>query len=312
MARKRRNAEAVEDQNEQSEGVEQTRPDVQWVPNCNPQLGPRPGCPVASLFSTALQLLVAHVDAGLLSVLETTPNLQELAVPSASKLTGVILAELPRLTPQLTCLDLSNCRGLPGAALAGLLQELTGLQRLVLDGIPEESDVMKHVDAAVLAAAGSCPSLEALSLAMCLGVDDAGLTGLAALSRPSHGGSSSSAGGRRGGVKELILDECSAVSDAGLLAIAGTLEVLSVNTVNGVTSRTIQALSRCCREVLRELDVSFCRDISEGALGQLVDQCSGSLRKLKVYGCSQLTARFLHGHSNDHLVIEGVNTSCLS
>lgn len=78
-----------------------------------------------------------------------------------------------------------------------------------------------QVDAAVLAAAGSCPALEALSVAMCPGVDDACLTALAALSRPSNGSSSSSRSRGGGGVKELILDECSAVSDAGLLAIAG-------------------------------------------------------------------------------------------
>lgn len=112
----------------------------------------------------------------------------------------------------------------------------------------------------------------------------------------------------------LSVRRCGRLTDKSLVTVAdkGTLEVLSVNTVHGVTSHTIQALTRCCREVLRELDVSFCRDISEGALGQLVDQCSISLRKLKVYGCSQLTARFLHGHSNDLLEIEGVNTSCLS
>eukprot|EP00879_Flechtneria_rotunda_P026293 GHRR01028028.1.p1 GENE.GHRR01028028.1~~GHRR01028028.1.p1 ORF type:complete len:517 (+),score=163.65 GHRR01028028.1:303-1853(+) len=276
---------------------------------------------------TVLRLGGAYklTDQGILKVLEAAPMLKELAVPSASRLTGACLDRLPAVAPQLCSLDLSNCRGLPGSALASVLGQLVNLNRLVLDGVPE-------VDAAVLTAAGRCPSLKALSLAMCPQVNDAGLTALAAVGR---------AGSTRAhsGLEELGLDECSYVTDQGLLAVThvckrlrvlslkrcarltdeaiaavadkGTLEVLSVNAVHNIGLATIQALASSCKETLQELDISFCRGVPEGALGQLVDKCE-RLERLKLYGCSQLTKRFLHGHSNEGLVeVAGVNTSCL-
>jgi DNA repair protein RAD7 len=164
-------------------------------------------------------------------------------------------------------------------------------------------------------------------------VDDAALTALAALSCTTDQQQQQAA---HSPLEELVLDECTAVSDAGLLGVVsaarqlrvlslrrcgrltdasllpavqrGTLEVLSVNGLHSVSSHTLVELSRSCREVLRELDVSFCRNVAEGALGQLVDACE-RLSVLKVYGCSQLTKRFLHGHSNDALVqVLGVGT----
>jgi DNA repair protein RAD7 len=165
-------------------------------------------------------------------------------------------------------------------------------------------------------------------------VDDAALKAFAALSRTTDQQQQQQAA--QSPLEELVLDECTAVSDAGLLAVVsaarqlrvlslqrcgrlsdasllpavqrGTLEVLSVNGLHSVSSHTLVELSRSCREVLRELDVSFCRNIAEGALGQLVDACE-RLSVLKVYGCSQVTKRFLHGHSNDVLVqVLGVGT----
>ncbi|KAF6264728.1 hypothetical protein COO60DRAFT_17560 [Scenedesmus sp. NREL 46B-D3] len=264
-------------------------------------------------------------DAGLLALLQASPGLQELTVPSASRLTGSFLCRLPAAAPQLCVLELSDCRGLPGAAIASLLQQLGSLARVKLDGIPE-------VDAAVLSSAGRCTRLRALSLARCPHVDDAALTAFAALSRPGQQQQQAA----HSPLEELVLDECAAVSDAGLLAVVGaarqlrvlslrrcgrltdasllpavqrgTLEVLSVNGLHQLSSHTLTELTRSCREVLRELDVSFCRGIAEGALGQLVDACE-QLSVLKVYGCSQLTARFLHGHSSTALTqVLGVGT----
>jgi DNA repair protein RAD7 len=192
--------------------------------------------------------------------------------------------------------------------------------------------LLVQVDAAVLSAAAGCPHLQALSLARCPHVDDAALTAFAALSRTGQQQQQQGCSP----VEELVLDECAAVSDAGLLAMLGaarqlrllslrrcarltdaslvpavqrgTLEVLSANGLHQLSSHMLTELSRSCREVLRELDVSFCRNFAEGALGQLVDSCE-RLSVLKVYGCSQLTARFLHGHSNKNLVqVLGVGT----
>lgn len=42
------------------------------------------------------------------------------------------------------------------------------------------------------------------------------------------------------------------------------------------------------RERLQELDVSFCRAVTDGALGALVDACPG-LKRLHLWGCTQVT-----------------------
>lgn len=134
---------------------------------------------------------------------------------------------------------------------------------------------------------GQSSGLEELHLDECTAVTDIGLSAIAAGCR---------------GLKVLSVRRCTRLTDASLLQIAerGTLEVLSVNGVHHVTSALMEALAKSCKDTLRELDVSFCRDVSEGAVGKLVDSCV-NLSKLTVYGCSQLTKRFLHGHANDNL-----------
>jgi DNA repair protein RAD7 len=172
-------------------------------------------------------------------------------------------------------------------------------------------------------------------------VDDDALAALAAAGGSSGSNGSSGSSGSNGGLQELTLDDCARVSDAGLLLLLegrggcrslqrlsvahcskltdaslvplaerGVLESLNINSLQKVGPATLQALARYCGDVLRELDVSFCRGITEGALGALVDRCS-RMEKLSVYSCTQLTKRFLHGHSRDELVVLGVPTSCL-
>jgi DNA repair protein RAD7 len=208
---------------------------------------------------------------------------------------------------------------------------------------------VSQVDAQVLAAAGRAPCLRALSLAFCKGVGDEALSAFAAAAsaaaQDAAGAATSRGSGTRGssrerGLQELVLDECAGVTDAGLLALhasadggkhlrrlslahcvrvtdaglaplaeRGALQALCLNSLCGVGARSLLALSRCCGESLRELDVSFCRGITEGALGALVDRCV-RLRVLSVYSCTQLTRRFLFGHSREGLQVLGVPTSC--
>lgn len=41
------------------------------------------------------------------------------------------------------------------------------------------------------------------------------------------------------------------------------------------------------RDRLVDLDVSFCREVTDGALGALVDACP-NLRRLHLWGCTQV------------------------
>jgi hypothetical protein len=61
-----------------------------------------------------------------------------------------------------------------------------------------------------------------------------------------------------------------------------------------------------CRDRLEWLDVSFCRQLDDAALGLLADSCP-ALRQLAVFGCSSATRTFLEGHSNDALAVHGAN-----
>ena len=55
---------------------------------------------------------------------------------------------------------------------------------------------------------------------------------------------------------------------------------------------------------LEALDLSLCRGVSDQPLGALVDRCA-ALRKLTIWGCSQLTPLFFNGHKNDALEVVG-------
>jgi hypothetical protein len=197
-----------------------------------------------------------------------------------------------------------------------------------------------QVDDQVLAAAGRAPCLRSLSVAFCRGMGDTALAAFAS-ARCGTASNSSSGSGSQGGLQELVLDDCAAVGDKGLralldggdgcrhlrrlslahcskvtdaplmaLAERGVLEALSLNSLQLIGPPTLAALAKGCGDVLQELDVSFCRGVTEGALGALVDRCS-RLQVLSVYSCTQLTQRFLFGHGRDGLQIHGVPTSCL-
>ncbi|XP_073129457.1 uncharacterized protein [Henckelia pumila] len=57
---------------------------------------------------------------------------------------------------------------------------------------------------------------------------------------------------------------------------------------------------------LLSLDLSWCRRITNEALGLIVDNCS-SLKLLKIFGCRQITGVFINGHSNPLVRIIGLN-----
>ena len=98
------------------------------------------------------------------------------------------------------------------------------------------------------------------------------------------------------------------LSDASVAALAagcgGVLRSLAVNNCPAMGDGAIKALvDRRC-DALESLDVSWCRGVSDQPLGALVDRCA-ALRKLTIWGCSQLTPLFFNGHKNDALEVVG-------
>nr|CAB3481152.1 unnamed protein product [Digitaria exilis] len=113
--------------------------------------------------------------------------------------------------------------------------------------------------------------------------------------------------GESGGVFEQSTDE--AVSQY-LEESGGCLTELMLNNVEKVGYLTAFAISRKCSVRLEALDLSFCRELTNEALGLIVESCP-SLRILKLFGCTQITDFFLKGHSNTLVKIIGIEGNIL-
>lgn len=99
---------------------------------------------------------------------------------------------------------------------------------------------------------------------------------------------------------------CSSVTDDVVIQLCQLSSKLHTVDLGGcclLSGKSISALQLLCGE-LETLDISFVRLFSEDSLGSLVDRCA-NLKKLSVWGCTQLGKRFFDGHRNDSLVIEG-------
>ena len=88
-----------------------------------------------------------------------------------------------------------------------------------------------------------------------------------------------------------------------LCQLSRKLRAVDIGGCSSLTGRSIAALQLHCPDI-ESLDLSFVRTFGEDSLGSLVDR-SPHLRRLLVWGCTQLSKRFFDGHSNDYLVIEG-------
>lgn len=83
-----------------------------------------------------------------------------------------------------------------------------------------------------------------------------------------------------------------------------TLINITITSCSNITSKTAIIILKNCYKILNTLEMSFVRGISEDSLGFLVDTCL-NLRKLSVWGNSQLTAKFFEGHNNFELFVVG-------
>ncbi|KAF9680946.1 hypothetical protein SADUNF_Sadunf06G0174400 [Salix dunnii] len=94
---------------------------------------------------------------------------------------------------------------------------------------------------------------------------------------------------------------------AAFLEVSGqSLDTLSVNNIHRVAHNTAISIAKCSRNLV-SLDLSWCRKLTDEALGMIVDCCL-SLKLLKLFGCTQITEAFLNGHSNPRVRIIGCKT----
>jgi len=167
---------------------------------------------------------------------------------------------------RVTALKLNRCGGVTNATCIALAEHITGSQGL-----------------------GGC-ALTSLTLEHQPKVTDYGLLALARALTPS------------GAVRELSLHGCASLSSAALLQfiVAAGARSESFRSVNlcglsHLTDVSLVAISRHA-PALTDLDVSFCRRVTDAGLGQMADACI-RLSRLVLWGCTQLTGTFFNGHA---------------
>ncbi|TKY72865.1 F-box/LRR-repeat protein 13 [Spatholobus suberectus] len=256
-------------------------------------------------------------DGGLRALVSSAPALRSINLSQCSLLTSAsiyILAE--SLRSLLKELYLDDCQGIDAALIVPALIELEHLEVLSVAGIQTVCDefvknyivargqnmkelVLKDctnlTDSSIKVIVEHCPGLCVLDL-----MNLSKLTDL-------------SVGYLTNGCCTLhTLKLCrNPFSDEAVAAFVettgGSLKELSLNNIKKVGYHTTLSLANHAKN-LHSLDLSWCRNLTDNALGLIVDSCL-ALRLLKLFGCTQVTDAFLNGHSNLQIQIIGLKMS---
>ena len=242
---------------------------------------------------------------------EVAGTLESLSLKNSVQLDSEALLQLSHLK-NLKRLSLAGCRGASDVIVemlvdsCGATLEELDLSHLPDSGFTAEPHTCRISDTSLEAIASKCANLKRLLLRNCDAITDRGLLVLSesVCLQLSH----------------LDLSRCKNLSDDGLLALitkCKSLSHLSLNAAgsvtaddetglqtHGITDKTLVALRDHTTKSLLELDVSWCRGISDEGLGYLVDN-SYNLKTLYLRGCGQITDIFLNGHSNPTIKIQG-------
>ncbi|KAH7854436.1 hypothetical protein Vadar_013817 [Vaccinium darrowii] len=258
------------------------------------------------------------LDIGLSALVVSAPALRSINLSQCSLLTSdgiIIIAD--SLGSVLRELYIDNCDNIDAVLSLPALLKLEHLEVLSLAGMETVCD-----DFLCKLVAVRGQHIKELVLSDCKKLTDASLkaiadncTGLCALDIGNLRKLTDSTMGYLANGCQLIqsLKLCrNSFSDeavaAYLEASGESLQDLSLYN-NKVSRNTAVSLARCSAK-LQSLDLSWCRNLADEALGLIVDSCL-SLKVLKLFGCTQITNIFLDGHSNPHVQIIGLKTPIL-
>ncbi|KAL4195817.1 hypothetical protein AMTRI_Chr04g242960 [Amborella trichopoda] len=256
-------------------------------------------------------------DSGLDSLVSSTPSLRSINLSQCSFLSEVGIQTLVvKLGSVLRELYIDDCDQFDAKAILPSLKKIENLEVLSIVGLQNVSDrfiselMLSHgcclkelglarcrelTDKSIEYIAAYCNGLRALNLDNLLKLTDLAITSL------THGCTSS--------LEKLTLGH-GVFSDEAVSTFVETrgnsLKDLSLSGVKQAGEQTALAMSRCCTKKLQRLDVSWCREMTDEALGLIADSCL-YLRELRLFGCTEVTAKFLNGHSNPNLRIIGMN-----
>ncbi|KAK9101512.1 hypothetical protein Scep_024942 [Stephania cephalantha] len=271
-----------------------------------------------SLVSISLRGACRLTDNGLIALISSAPQLRSINLGQCSLLTSSGIHDvLMSVGSSLRELYLDDCQNIDAMLILPALMELQYLEVLSLRGINTVcDDFVKQL----LYARG--PTIKELVLANCRDLTDSAIGaitavcwGLRSLDIVNVQGLTDVTLGHLiygcKSIQELKLG-CNSFSDEAIAAFieasGESLVELSLNKLKQVGPSTAISISRCCSRNLQILDLSWCRNLADGAVGLIVDNCL-SLRLLKLFGCTQITSKFVNGHSNPYVHIVGLKTT---
>lgn len=253
-------------------------------------------------------------DVGLAALVSSAPALRSINLSQCSLLTDVGIGSVANsLGSILKELYLDDCVTLKAMCILPKLKQLKALERLSLRGIESVSD--KFIRQLI---STNGHNMKELVLASCVNLTDSSLKVIAETCSQLRVLDLSYLGKLTDIGMAHITNGCRRIQDLKLCrspfsddAIAAFLEAsgeslteLSLNNIPEVGQNTTISLARRCKN-LESLDLSWCRRLTDEALGLIADSCL-SLRLLKLFGCSQVSSVFVDGHSNPHLHIVGL------
>lgn len=256
-------------------------------------------------------------DAGLSALVASTPALRSINLGCCSLLTSDgIIGLADKLGPVLKELYIDECFGIDAIRILPALLKLERLEVLsisrfetVNDSFIRQfvavrgekmkelvlADCTKLTDKSLKVIAESCPGLCAIDLTNLSKLTDTAIGHLA------NGCQTIQTMKFR---RNAFSDEAVA---AYIEACGEPLKELSLNHVDEVGNHTALSLAKHARNLL-SLDLSWCRNMTNEALGLIVDSCV-SLKMVKLFGCTQITNVFIDGHSNEEVRITGLKES---
>ncbi|CAN6906355.1 unnamed protein product [Brassica oleracea] len=261
-------------------------------------------------------------DVGLRALVSVAPAITSINLSQCSLLTSSTIDMLSdSLGLVLRELYLNECQSIDLKLILTALKKFEKLEVLSLVDLPSVrgrllrefitargqalkqltlSNSVKLTDSSIKDISENCPNLRVLDLANVCKLTDCALgylaNGCQFLEKLIF---------CRNSFRQMLLSLCSDEAVAAFVETSGgSLVELSLNNVKKVGHNTALALAKFS-EKLQILDVSWCRDMSDNALGYIVDSCS-SLKVLKVFGCTQITDTFVLGHSNPNVEILGL------
>lgn len=238
----------------------------------------------------------SRLDASVLSIMENFEKLASVRLDFCQQLTGGHLAYLGKLK-SLQYVSFAGVDNVQDEHLQKLLVEV-GYR---LNGL-NCSGCNMLTDTSLRCIREHCSEMRELNISSCLGFSSLGILSLFVPSETSN-----NAPNRPLALTSAILRKLPQLTDEVIVHLTNAagnnlLDSLDVSSCDKLTDRAIVALRIHCCHSLRDLDISFVRNVTESAMLDLLYH-SSTISSVHIWGCSQLKASsfsFFSGRINSY------------